>query len=175
MRHPTTPANAPTYHRIAFMLIVIGALFGADAYYNLHVVYKLWPLVVTILGIGFVGIFYRRERRDSGFLTLGLYLIFFSGLALFLNFTTWRDLAQLWPFIGFLGVGLVAGHFLCRRNRWLLLPGLLLISLSAAFFFVFTIDPGFWWSIFVLVGISILIGERARVSDARKPAVPGKV
>jgi hypothetical protein len=44
----------------------------------------------------------------------------------------------------------------------LLLPGLLLISLTAVFFFVFAVSVHLWWTAFILAGLSFLISDRTR-------------
>ena len=156
-------ADAVGYHRLALMLVVMGLLFGVDTLAGIAVIWRLWPLLITILGIGFVGIFARRGRREATYLAVGVYLICFSGLAIYCSFTTWTALAWLWPlFIAFMGLTLLAVVTFCRRGRLMLLLGLLLVSLSAVFFFVFALSPAYWWVIFVLAGISILIAERAR-------------
>jgi hypothetical protein len=163
MSSPNRSADAVGYHRLALMLVVIGLLFGIDTLAGIAVIWRLWPLLITIMGIGFLGIFAKRGRREAPYLAVGVYLVCFSGLALYCSFTTWTALAMLWPlFITFMGLTLLAVVIFCRRGRLVLLLSLLLISLSAAFFFVFSLSPAFWWVIFVLAGISILIAERAR-------------
>lgn len=158
-----TSADAIGYHRLALMLIVIGMLFAVDTIAGTAVVWRLWPLTITIMGIGFLGIFAKRERREVPYLAVGVYLICFSGLALYCNFTAWTVLAALWPlFVAFLGLALLAAFIFHRHSRRMLLMALLVISLAVGFFLVFNLSAGFWWVIFVLSGISILIAERAR-------------
>jgi hypothetical protein len=89
-------------------------------------------------------------------------MICFSGLALYLNFTTWTSLSHLWTlFVAFTGLALTATGFKGKRRRYRLLIGLALISTAAVFHFVFFIDPHLWWTTFILAGISILVAERA--------------
>jgi hypothetical protein len=155
--------DAIGYRRLALILIVLGLLFAVDSYVGAAIVWRLWPLMITIMGVGFLGIFARRESREAPYLIVGVYLICFSALALYCNFTTWAVLAALWPlFVGFLGLSLLAAFIWHRRNRRTLLMGLLLASLAAGFFFVFSISGGLWWTIFVLAGASIRRAERAR-------------
>jgi hypothetical protein len=152
-----------SYGRFAILLIVIGVLLGIDAFWNLSFIYKLWPLIITMLGIGFIGIFKTRDRKEALYLSVGIYLLGFSFLALWCDFTTWYALKALWPlFITFLGLSFLFAHIYGGKKRAWLLIGLLLISLSAVLYFVFTVNPALWWSVFVLAGASVLISERAR-------------
>jgi drug/metabolite transporter (DMT)-like permease len=97
------------------------------------------------------------------FLVAGVYLLCFSGLALFCSFTSWAAMASLWPlFVTFLGVVLVALFFFREKRRAYLLTGLLLISLSAVFSVTQTFGAHWWWTILILAGLSILVAEKAK-------------
>lgn len=150
-----------SYGRFAILLLVIGALLGIDSVCRLSFIYKLWPLVITMLGIGFIGIFKTRNRREALYLTVGIYLICFSGLALYCDFTSWASLKKFWPFfVMFLGIAVTGDYIFCRKKNIWLLAGLLLISTSIVFFFVFAISTDLWWTVFLLAGASIWIAER---------------
>ena len=147
-----------TYKRLAFFLIIIGLLFAFDSLLHLSFIYKLWPLILTILGAGFIGIYVKRKQRGILFLAVGEYILCFSVLALYCNFTSWRNMSDLWPlFIGFLGIALVTVFFLDRNRRNLLFIGLLLASLSIYFLLVFSLGSQFWWIIFIFAGLCILL------------------
>jgi hypothetical protein len=155
-----------SYSRFGVLLAVIGVALAIDTILNLSVLYKLWPLLLTMLGAGFVGIYVRRARHESIYIGIGVYLIGFSILALYCSFTSWAALASLWPvFIGLLGLSFCFGHFFGRPRPSILLAGLLLISLAAVFFFIFTLSHRLWWTVFVLAGISFLIFDRVRQSS----------
>ena len=146
-----------TYQRIAILLFIVGGLFAVDTFLQLSFIYKLWPLLMTILGIGFIGIYSKQKVSGMLYWAVGEYFLCFSVLALYCNLTSWRNMARLWPlFIGFLGVVFVTGFFIERQRRFFLLIGLLFISLSICLLLVFSIGTQYWWSIFILVGISIL-------------------
>jgi len=147
-----------TYQRIAILLIFVGAMFGVDSFLHLSFVYKLWPLLMTILGIGFIGIYSKQKASGMLYWAVGEYFLCFSALALYCNFTSWRNMGNLWPlFIGFFGAVFVTGFFIERQRRFFLLFGLMLISLSVYLLLVFSIGSQYWWSIFLLVGVSILL------------------
>ncbi|MBC8373712.1 MAG: hypothetical protein H8E53_08980, partial [Planctomycetes bacterium] len=86
-----------------------------------------------------------------------------SGLALYCNFTDWAMLAVLWPvFIVFLGLAFLAVFFACGRNRWYLLLGLLLLSTAVVLWLFLALSGQFWWTAFILVGVSLLVWERGQ-------------
>jgi hypothetical protein len=150
-----------SYGRFAILLFVIGGLFGIDSVFHLSFFYKLWPLVITMVGIGFIGIFRTRDRKEALYLTVGIYLICFSGLALWCDFTHWGCLKALWPlFVAFLGIAVTCSYVFCQKKYTWLLIGLLLISTSVVFFFVFSISHDLWWTVFLLAGMSVWISER---------------
>ena len=136
-----------SHGRFGIILVVIGLLLAADSILKLSLIYKLWPILITFVGVGFIGIFKQRARKESLYLSVGIYFIGFSFLALYCNFTSWSILSTLWPlFITILGIALTVSFVCCRRQRMQLLSGLLLISLSIVFFFVFTLDSRLWWT-----------------------------
>jgi hypothetical protein len=152
-----------SYGRFAILLFIVGGLFGIDSFFHLSVAGKLWPLIITMLGIGFIGIFRKRDRKEALYLTVGIYLICFSGLALWCDFTHWGSLKTLWPlFVAFLGIAVTCAYVFCQKKHTWLLIGLLLISTSVVFFFVFSISSDLWWTMFLLAGMSVWISERDR-------------
>lgn len=155
--------DSSVYRRFGVLLLSIGIIYGLDTYLKLHLASRLWPLIITILGVGFLGIFAKRGRKEPSYLGTGIYLICFSGMALFCNFTSWSSLGRYWPgFILFLSFSFIFTFFFDKSKRLALLMGLLLMSLSIVFFFVFSINSALWWTIFILTGLSVLIAERAK-------------
>lgn len=153
-----TDLEAVTHRRLGVLLIVVGLVAAAGSHLGLPVVFKFWPLLTLSLGIGFIGMFAGRRARGAVYLALGEYLILFSGLAFYCNFTSWRNLGHLWPvFIAFLGVVFATMLVLRRESRFLLFLALLFLLLSAALFVVFTYGSQYWWSVPVLAGLSILV------------------
>ena len=154
-----------SYSRLGILLAVIGAILAVDATAHLSVLYKLWPLLCTILGTGFFGIYVQRARRETSYILVGTYIIGFSILALYCNFTTWSNLTTLWPgFIALLGIAMVAGFIFGNRQPGMLLAGLLFLSLAVVFYLVFSFNKHLWWSVFILVGSSFVIYDKVRHS-----------
>ena len=159
----TNNLDKTTYTRLAILLITIGLLIALDSMLKISIIPKLWPILLTLLGTGLIGIFIKRKISGSLYMAAGGYLICFSGLALYCNFTSWNQISSLWPlFILFLGIVFLTQFLVNRQKRSLLLASLLLLSVSIFFLFVFTLNIQFWWSIFILIGISLLIAAQTK-------------
>ena len=154
-----------SYGRLGIMLAIIGAVLAIDTMADLSVLYKLWPVLCTFLGIGFIGIYIQRSRREATYIGVGSYIIGFSVLALYCNFTSWSILASFWPaFIVLLGMAMIFGFIFGNRLPVMLLIGLLFISTGIVFFMVFSLNHRLWWTIFIFTGCSFLIFDRVRRS-----------
>lgn len=150
--------------RLGLLLIAVGALAALDGACGFSIVVSLWPLLLTSAGLGFVGIFLRRGKREPIFLALGVYLTGFSLMALACNFTSWTVMERLWPlFIAFLGVTFLALHAVsgAKRTAYVLL-GMLLLSAAGVFMLVLALGRGYWWTALVFVGVSLLAAEKAQ-------------
>lgn len=155
--------GAQTYRRVGFLLIAIGTAYGVDSFFDIHIINRLWPVLITILGIGFLGIFIKRGKHEAAYLGTGVYLTGFSALALFCNFSSWGKLATYWPvFILFLGISFIGPFLFDRSKRLVLLIGLLLSSVAVVFYFIFNVSGTLWWTSFIFTGLSVLIAERAK-------------
>ena len=163
MTHQVRKAKFSSYGRLSFLLAFIGIMLAVDTMADLSFIYRLWPLLATILGTGFIGIYIRRSRREAVYIGIGVYLIGFGGLALYCSLTSWAALASLWPvFIGLMGLSFIFGYFFGRRRPMFLLTGLLFISIAMLFYFVFGQNQRLWWTVFIFASISFLIFDRVR-------------
>ena len=154
--------NRRAFRRLGILLVAIGALLAVDSYAEWAIIPKLWPLLVTVMGAGFVEIFRRRARREAPYLIIGVCLLGFSVVALVCNFTSWTILGTWWPaFVGIPGVALLASFIFAGRRKAALLGGLLLLSLAIGFQIVFSGQPQLWWTVFILLGASVIVTERA--------------
>ncbi len=152
-----------SYGRLGILLTGIGTVLAVDTLADISFLYKLWPLLCTILGIGFIGIYLQRSRREASYVGLGTYMIGFSAVAVYCNFTSWSVLADLWPlFITLLGASMISGFAFGSRHPVVLLAGLLCVSVSAVFYLVFSLSDHLWWSVFILAGCSFYIFDRVR-------------
>ena len=154
-----------SYGRLGVLLAILGIIMAIDTMTDLTFLYKFWPLLITVLGIGFIGIYVRRARREMLYIGIGVYIIGFSALALYCSLTSWAELATLWPsFVGLLGLSFVFGYFFGNGQPGLLLTGLLFISVSVLFYFLFGLNQRLWWTILILGGVSFIIFDRVRRS-----------
>lgn len=152
-----------SYIKVGIILIVFGILFACEDLFKIDLLYKFWPLIITILGIGFIKIFLRREKREVLFVGIGTYLICFSLLSLYLNFTEWSQMNFLWPlFITFIGVVFIVIYFFRTNHKMYLFVALVMLSISIVFFLIFSFNLHLWWIVFILIGISILIVGRLK-------------
>ncbi|MBN2035427.1 MAG: hypothetical protein JW768_01675 [Chitinispirillaceae bacterium] len=133
---------------IALTLENIGAISGAS---------KLWPLFPLIVGAGFLMLFSERGRGDLALLFLGIVLVLCALFFFYLNYTTWRMTATLWPvFLGITGTGFL-GMFMSSRVRLFLYLGSGLIMLATVFFLVFGVSLHLWPLSLVAFGASLLV------------------
>jgi hypothetical protein len=154
-----------SYGRLGILLSVIGVFLAIDSFTDAVVLYKLWPLLLTLLGTGFFGIYIQRARREGSYISVGTFIVGLSALALYCNFTSWNTLSSLWPvFIALLGVSMVTCYLFGNRRPAILLTGLLFISLAIAFYLIFSFNNSLWWTIFILAGCSFVVFDRARQS-----------
>lgn len=148
--------------RLAVLLIVIGVVFAVDSILGLSVAWRMWPLLLTIVATGLIGIFAKRGGRGGGYLACGVYLLCFSGLAIYLNFTSWAMLTILWPaYVAFLGLAFMA-LFLAGGNRWTGLSALGLLSTALMLWLFMAFSGQFWWVAFILAGASLMIWEKIK-------------
>jgi hypothetical protein len=159
----TNDLDQVTYRRLGILLVVIGAVLAAGSKLGMPTVYKLWPVLALSLGVGFVGIYVKRRGRGAFYLALGEYLILFSGLAFYLNFTSWGELGRLWPlFMAFLAVVFGTLFIVGRRRRLLLFLALLLLVSTAYSFQVLSLGGEYWWTAFILAGLSVLASGKGK-------------
>lgn len=156
-------APAITSVRLGVLLVACGALLAIDSYLGLGLVPKMWPLLLTLQAFGLIGMHRKSRGRGGGFLVVGVYVGCFSLLALYCNFTSWAQLAWLWPLsITFLALAYLVLFVFGGRARGNLLVGLALFSLSLVFLIVGIWGIRYWWTVLVLAGLSILVSEAAK-------------
>jgi len=153
----TRDLDQVTYRRLGILLVVMGGVLAAASQLEMSFVYKLWPALTLSLGIGFIGIYVKRQGRGGFFLALGEYLVLFSGLAFYLNFTSWGELGRLWPlFMAFLSIVFGTIFVVGRRRKIALFMALLMLVATVFSFLVLELGTQYWWTAFILAGISVL-------------------
>lgn len=147
--------------KVGLFFIIAGMIFAVETIFRVRILYKLWPVILIILGSGLINIFFIRKRRDILFFWFGIYLFLFSCLALYCNFSSWEYAGSLWPlFITFAGLSFLAIFITKPIRKIYLFIALVLLSISIVFFLVFSFSSKYWWTIFMFIGISILTSGR---------------
>jgi hypothetical protein len=142
---------------LAVVLIIAGIVLTLENVGIVSGASRLWPLFPLIVGTGFLTLFSDRGRRDLALLFLGIVLVLSALFFFYLNFTTWRMTATLWPvFLGIAGTGFL-GMFMSSRERLFLYLGSSLIVLAIVFYLVFGVSLQLWPLSLVAFGASLLV------------------
>jgi hypothetical protein len=141
------------------LLILIGVLVTLENFQLIGTVSAHWPLLLIVLGLGFLMLFYQRQRSDAVLLWLGSFLTILALFCYYLNFTSWVRLARLWPiFLGIVGLSFLALGLDTRRRLYLYFAGSF-IALFVILMLVFTVSTRLWPMSFVVFGVSLLVLE----------------
>lgn len=156
MQHKTTL----TY--LAGLFVFAGAVVTLENFDVLHGVTLHWPILLSLLGAGFVLLFFQRQRIDPVLLWLGTFLIALSIFFYYLNLTAWTRLANQWP--GFLGVAGVSflSIAVAQRNPLYAALALVFLGLFVILGLVFSVSTRLWPLSFVVFGLSLLILDTLR-------------
>ncbi len=135
---------------IALTLENVGIIVGAS---------KLWPIFLLILGAGFIILFLEHRKREPSLIFLGITITLLGLFFFYLNFTTWSQMATMWPiFLGIAGSGFLA-MYLSGRHRLFLFLAVALVMLAAVFYVVFGISLQLWPLSLVAFGASLLLAD----------------
>jgi hypothetical protein len=142
---------------LASLLVSVGVLVTLENIKVIKGVSQHWPVFLLIAGCGFVLLFFQEYKTDLVKLWLGTFIFILGIFFYYLNFTTWANLARLWP----LFLGAVGLSFLCigifSRSKMYNYFAISFITLFITLTLVFTISPRLWPLSFVVFGISLFI------------------
>lgn len=140
---------------LALLFIIAGAILTLENYHVIPGISINWPVLLLILGMGFVLLFF--ERKKEPIIWIGSFLLFISIFFYYLNFTSWKSLAHLWPvFLGVIGLSFLATAIFTRKRIFAYLA-ILFITIFLALYLVFTISLKLWPMSLFIFGISLLI------------------
>ncbi len=138
---------------LASALVITGFLLLFESFGYLNGISRLWPVFSLIIGIGLIMLF--KNQEDTGLLWLGSLMIMLSLFFFYLNFTSWKQLARLWPvFIAVFGLAFLFCYFI-NKNRAVLMASLFTILLSIAFILIFSLSVKLWPVSLIIAGIFI--------------------
>lgn len=120
-------------------------------------IYKIWPIFPFVFGLGSVLVAIKTQNRFPLMAGIGSFLMLSSLFFFYLNFTSWTELATLWPvFIILIGLTFIISS-LFNKQTIVRILGIGTSLLGISFAFIFTISYSFWPVAIALVGILILI------------------
>ena len=142
---------------LALLFILVGIILILENFGVLMGISKLWPVILLLLGLGFVMLFFERKKQDTVLLWIGSFLMMVSVLFGYLNHTSWMLLAYLWPvFLALVGLSFFFISFYTegRVFRYLTLG---FFGLFLALFFVFTVSLRLWPVSLIVFGLSLIV------------------
>lgn len=142
---------------LALVFILAGAVLSLENMKVISGVSRLWPVFPLIIGTGFCILFFDRKARDLALFFLGSMLCQISVFFFYLNYSSWTELATLWPvFLCIAGISFLS-IYLSSRIRIFSILGISLILLAAVFYLVFGVSHNLWPLSFVAFGGSLLV------------------
>ncbi len=159
---------------IGTILILLGLLFLAGEIAPQYFQFWDWPFIV--IGLGMVFLVWAILSGTGGLAVPGCILAGIGGILYYQNQTgDWASWAYIWGLIpGFVGVGVILCGIIDRNYKDAFTGGLVLILISAIFFFAFGAAFGlppditqYWPVLLIVLGVISLIravfsGKRMR-------------
>ena len=146
-------------------VLVVGSvltLFGVFflvARFNLFAVDKIWPLILLILGIGFLMAF-RIDTRNYGFLMPAAILIVSSLPLFYCAFTSWEKMIGLWPlFLVAPAIGFFLMFAYKPEEQNLLLPAWVLLSVGLLFLLLINFLAQYWPLVLLVLGLLLIFAN----------------
>jgi hypothetical protein len=142
---------------LSIILILAGAVITSENFNIITGVSRHWPVLLIILGSGFIILFFQRLQQDIAMLWLGSFIGTLGLFFYYLNYTGWKRLGHDWPvFLAVVGLSfLLVSVF--KRKMVYILSAVSFITLFLIFFLVFTISSKFWPLALLLLGVDLLL------------------
>ncbi len=142
---------------LATLFVIIGSLLILENYHVIEGVSRLWPGLIMVFGIGFVMLFFEREKNDPVLIWMGTFLILLAIFFFYLNYTSWNLMVRLWSFfLGIIGLSFFSIHIF-SPNKIFLYLAISFVLLFIIFYLVFGISTALWPISMIIFGISLLI------------------
>lgn len=94
---------------------------------------QLWPAIILLFGLGFVGQYLAGGRRDEGLVFSGVAATLTGAffLTITLGYLAWGDLGRLWPVFVLIGGAAFLAQWLAKpAERGLLVPALMALAVG---------------------------------------------
>lgn len=149
--------HKPTLTYLAGLFVFAGVIVTLENFHILRGISQHWPVLLALVGGGFILLYFQRQQGDLVLLWLGSFLIALSAFFYYLNLTAWSRLATQWP--GFLGVVGVSFLSIAIAKRLPLYAALALVFLALFVILglVFSVSTRLWPISFVVFGLSLLV------------------
>lgn len=119
---------------------------------------KLWPVFILAPGLEFMGMYWRGQRREVGFVIPAVITIGISLLFLYINFTDITKLKTLWPlFLFIIGLSLFAAYVAGMRNRGIMLPAVILCGIGVIFLLIVKVEKVFIPLVILAFGVILVV------------------
>lgn len=117
---------------------------------------NLWPLFFLIPISVLTVVWIQNPEKDAGVVLPVVILTFLMGYFLWLNFTTWDNVAHTWPnFLIAPGLGFVAFYFSSKKKE-VLIPAVILLTLAVIFYSVILQNTFVVALLMILTGLFIV-------------------
>jgi len=144
---------------LSVILIIAGIVITLENFRFLNGISRHWPALMLILGMGFSLLFFQRQRKDQVLIWLGTFIGSLGLFFYYLNFTSWKSLANDWPvFLLIVGISFIPVAAFKKKMIYVL-SSLSFITLFLIFFLVFTVSTKLWPLSFLFLGVDLLIIE----------------
>lgn len=141
---------------LAVLFVIAGVVLTLENFHVISGVSRHWPLLLLLAGAGFLLLFFKDMRFDPALIWIGSFLLPLGGFFYFLNFSSWKNIAHLWPlFLGIAGISFLATTAVTKSRIFLYLS-ITLIMLFSALWLVATVSLRLWPLSFVIFGLSLL-------------------
>lgn len=172
MSKPNEQPTKVLYFAAGIILVIIGALFFLENFISSLRVGRLWPLFMLIPVAVLSAVWINGKERAAAVVLPIVILLFFTGYFLWLNYTSWSNVIYTWPnFLIGPGLGFIALFF--TSGKWgFLIPGFILLGLSAIFYAEIIDKTYFVGILFIAAGIIFILKPLIRASRKSKPEAP---
>lgn len=138
------------------LFIVTGAVLTLENFKIVSGISLHWPLIILITGLGFMLLYFQSERRDAALIWISTFLLQVGLFFYYLNFTSWADIARLWPvFLGIVGACFLVTT-VATKNKVFLYISIFFVAVFGALWLVFSVSLKLWPLSMVVFGLSLL-------------------
>jgi len=142
---------------MSVIFIAAGSVLTLENFKILTGLSSHWPLLILALGSGFMFLYFQNGRGDAALIWIATFLLQLGLFFYYLNFTSWSEMARLWPvFLGIVGACFLAST-IATKNRVFLYISIFFVAAFGALWLVFSVSLLLWPLSMVVFGLSLLL------------------